>query len=305
MKKELYADVILPLAVKGKFTYRIPDNLSNEISVGSIVLIKFGNKKFYSGVVSNISDKSPEIEKIKDISDVLGNAPVVNQIQLKFWNWLSEYYMCSIGEVMKAAMSSGSTLAERYKPKEERFIILSRKYSDSELNIILDKLAAAPKQHEILTTYLSLTGYSTGSDLYPVKNSLLLKESRALQSSVISLIRKGILVSLDLEVSRLSQEEINTEPLNQLSEGQSEAFNSLVAQLEEKEIVLLHGVTSSGKTELYIRLIEEQILKGKQVLYLLPEIALTTQIIFRLKRHFGKLTTVFHSRLADNERMEI
>ncbi len=304
MKKELYADVILPLAVKGKFTYRIPGNLSDKVSVGSIVTVRFGNKQLYSGVVSGISDESPEIEKIRDITDVPEKTPLVNQIQLKFWNWLSEYYMCSIGEVMKAAMSSGSILAERYKPKEERFIILSQKYSDSELNIILDKLEVAPKQLDILTAYLRLTDYSTGSDLYPVKNSLLLKESQALQASVNSLIRKRIFVSVDLAVSRLSEVEVNTEPLNELSDGQSQAFESLVSQFGEREIVLLHGVTSSGKTELYIRLIEEQVRKGKQVLYLLPEIALTTQLIFRLKRHFGKLTTVFHSRLSDSERME-
>ena len=182
---------------------------------------------------------------------------------------------------------------------------MSKKYSDSELNGILDDLSGAPRQLTIMTSYLRLTGYYSGSDLFPVKKSILLRESGALTSSISALIKKGILISLNLEISRLRQEETQTEPLRDLSAGQAQVFGSLLSQLKEKDIILLHGVTSSGKTELYIRLIDEQIRKGKQVLYLLPEIALTTQITFRLKKHFGPSATVFHSKLTDAERVEI
>ncbi|MGD0581982.1 MAG: primosomal protein N' [Bacteroidales bacterium] len=305
MKKELFADVILPLAVKGRFTYRIPERLAEAIKVGSRVMIRFGNKKLYLALVCSITDNDPGIKNMKEISELIDISPVISQTQLKFWKWISEYYMCTMGEVLKAAMPAGSESSGKYRPKEERFLILSKKYSDNELHRILDSLSTAPKQLDILTAYLSLTGYSSGSDLFPVKNTLLLKESGALLSSVTSLVKKGILVSLSLETSSIQHKVTATEPLRELSSSQSETYQSIISQLKEKEIILLHGVTSSGKTELYIRLIDEQLKNGKQVLYLLPEIALTAQIITRLRRHFGKLTAVFHSRLTDAERIGI
>ena len=298
--------------------------------------------------------------------------PVINQLQLKLWNWLAGYYMCTAGEVLKAALPSGLSLEsetvirinqgfigiasletdeiylfnlignrnqvslrslppeisgkktirilngliikgavtagqkieEKFRPKEENFLILSRKFTDSELNEILDKLAKAPKQLNLLLSYLKLTEYSTGADLFPVKRSVLMKDSGAAPSSLNTLVRKGILTMLSLETSRIEKNWMGHEPPRELSVAQSDTYNSVKAQLDSKDTVLLHGITSSGKTEIYIHLIAEQIKLGKQVLYLLPEIALTTQIIERLKKHFGPLTGVYHSRLNDNEKTE-
>lgn len=373
MIKERFADIILPLAVKGKFTYRIPESILPHINTGSGVIIEFGNKKLYTGIVSDIYDIRPDRGSVKDILEILDKGTLVNDLQLKFWSWLAEYYMCSVGEVMKAAVPSGlcpesetlvrsnilftdhksldnaqsflfniienkspvyihqlpqiinnrntfkivkelilrkavitsQSIWKRYKPKEEKFIILSKKYTDKELNTILDSLSRAPGQHSFLSTYLRMTNYSSGSDLFPLKQSLILKESGSFPSVVTSLIRKGIIVSVNLEISRLPEIKGGSEPISSLSRKQDEVLKSIKSQSEEKDIILLHGVTSSGKTELYIHLIDEQLRKGRQVLYLLPEIALTTQIIERLRKHFGSHTGVYHSRFNDAEKVEI
>lgn len=373
MKKEQFADIILPLAVKGRFTYSIPEVLLDKIKPGSRVIVQFGNKKLYSGIVWRIHSEKPGFAGIKVISDLLDTEPVINDPQLRLWEWISEYYMCTPGEVMKAAIPSGlclesetllrvnpdftdlrsltnnsaflysiienrksvhlknlppsindrntlkilselvqkkaiitgESIPEKYKPKEETFIILSKKYTDSELNSLLDNLSKAPRQYDLISAYLRLTGYSTGSDLFPIKKSILIKESGALPSSLTSLVRKGLLSAVNLEITRLSGSNVSREPVRKLSSAQSAAFESAASQLAEKDILLLHGVTSSGKTEIYIHLIEQQLKKGKQVLYLLPEIALTTQIIERLRKHFGPVTGVYHSRFNDAEKVEI
>jgi primosomal protein N' (replication factor Y) len=372
VKTNLYADVLLPLAVKGRFTYRVPEAFSDNIAPGSRVIVGFGSRKLYSGVVTNIHGNPPEAGNVKEITELLDEVPVINQLQLKLWNWMAGYYMCTEGEVLKAALPSGLSLEsetvirinplftditsidtdeaylfslianknqvalkslpqdisgrktirilnslilmgavtagqkieEKYRPKEENFLILSRKYTERELNEILDKLAKAPKQQNLLSSYLRLTEYSSGADLFPVKRSVLLRDSGAAPSSVNTLVRKGIMIMVSLETSRLKKLGTGTEPPRELSNAQAEAFNSVKAQLGSKDIILLHGITSSGKTEIYIHLIAEQLKQGRQVLYLLPEIALTTQIIERLKKHFGPLTGVYHSRLSDNEKTE-
>ena len=308
-----FADIILPLTVKGSFTYRIPEELLGKITPGVLVMVQFGNKKLYSGVVSKVHSNSPAVENIKSIIEVIDPVPVANNTQLKFWFWISEYYMCSIGEVMKAALPSSLCLegeisipvVEKYKPREETFIELSSRYSDKELNEILDKLTKAPRQYEILAAYLRLTGYSEGSENKPIRKSILLKEAKSSQGIIETLIRKGILSLITLKVSRLKDTEIETEPLRILNEAQTVAFNSICNHFREKNIVLLHGVTSSGKTEIYIHLIEEQLKQGRQVLYLLPEIALTAQTILRLQKHFSSVTGVYHSRFSDPEKVEI
>jgi len=373
MKREQFADIILPLAVKGRFTYRIPAEFSGKVRPGSMVIVQFGKKKLYSGVVNELHDNAPLSEAVKDIIDVLDSTPEINETQLKFWRWISEYYMCTVGEVMKAALPAGLCLESetqlktdpdfkdlrslddsssfifsiienkgtvllknlpdivkerntlkivnelilmkaliagesmplKYKPRESTFIILSRKFSDKELNNILDALARAPRQYDVLTAYIRMTGYKTGADLFPVKKSLLLKESGALPSSFTSLERKGIIVSVILEISRLTESPGQYLPLRELSLKQSEACSSIQRQMDGKEIILLHGITSSGKTEIYTHLIDDQLKNGKQVLYLLPEIALTTQIIERLRTHFGSATGIFHSRFNEAEKVEI
>jgi primosomal protein N' (replication factor Y) len=372
--KEMYlADIILPLAVKGTFTYVVPAQFIEKTRPGCRVVVQFGNRKLYAGVVFSIHQENDKPDTFKTIIDLLDFTPLVNQIQLNLWRWISEYYMCSIGEVMKAALPSGfclesetllktnpdfkdllsldqsdlqvvntienkgsvymknlpSTISdkntlrivneliirgaivageaieEKYKPKEESFVILTKKYTECELNEILDNLSRAPRQYELLSAYLRLTGYKTGSDLIPIKKIVLLKEASVLPSSLSSLEQKGILLSVILEVGRLTINTAYKEPLRELSEIQAEALRSITNQFKNKDTVLLHGVTSSGKTEIYIHLIEEQMKIGKQVLYLLPEIALTTQIITRLEKHFGSLTGVYHSGFNDSEKVEI
>jgi len=304
MTNALFADIILPLAVKGRFTYRIPENIAEKVSPGTMVTVQFGGRKLYSGIVCSVHEKAPDVKKIRPVISVAEGTPLINASQLKLWLWISEYYLCSEGEVMKAAIPSEISL-NNYKPRLETFINLSRKYSEGELNEILDKLKKAPRQQDILSAYIRLTGYTAETDILPISKSLLLSESHCSAGILETLTDKGILTSASQPVSRIPDTDSYKEPIKRLSEAQSVAFGSIKTQFLEKDIVLLHGVTSSGKTEIYIHLIEEQLKKGKQVLYMLPEIALTTQIILRLKRHFGGITGVYHSRFSDPEKVEI
>jgi primosomal protein N' (replication factor Y) len=304
MTKKCFADIILPLAVRGRFTYMIPENILGSVKPGVRVTVQFGGNKLYSGIICNIHDKSPDVKNVKSIIDVLDAVPAINEIQLKFWLWISEYYLCSEGEVMKAALPSEISLSS-YKPRLEAYIELAKEFSDKELNEILDKLSKAPRQQDVLSAYIRLTGYSLGSEIKPVRKSFLLKETGSSPNILEGLIGKGVLTSVSFAVTRLNDSDNYKEPIKELSEAQSVAYRSITDQLKKKDIVLLHGVTSSGKTEIYIHLIEEQLKKGKQVLYMLPEIALTTQIILRLKKHFGAFTGVYHSRFSDPEKVEI
>lgn len=309
----LFADIILPVAVRGRFTYAVPEHISEFAVPGVRATVQFGNKRFYTGIICRVHNNRPELEKIKEILDIKDRTPVANEKQLAFWNWISEYYMCTEGEVMNAAVPAaifpeGSTASpppEKYKPKEETFVELANHFSDHELNDILDKLHRSPAQARMLTTWLSITGYGEGFGLTPVRKSVLLKEAETGPAVIASLERKGILKQVSLEVGRLKDYGNNSEPLRQLSEHQEAAYHSVKDQFVRKDIVLLHGVTSSGKTEIYIHLIEEYLKKGRQVLYMLPEIALTAQIIIRLQKHFGPVTGVYHSGFNDKEKVEI
>ena len=274
------------------------------VKPGVIVRVQFGRKNLYSGIVCNIHDKSPAVKNVKSVIEVLNSLPVINEKQLKLWLWISEYYLCSEGEVMKAALPSEICL-NNYRPRLETFIRLAVKFTDDELNTILDNLKKAPRQQEVLSTYIRLTGYTPGSEIQPVRKSRLLKESGSSSSIIETLTGKGIFSAISLAVTRLNDSDSFKEPIKKLSEAQMVAYESIANQFKEKDVVLLHGVTSSGKTEIYIHLIEEQLKMGKQVLYMLPEIALTTQIILRLKRHFGAVTGVYHSRFSDPEKVEI
>jgi primosomal protein N' (replication factor Y) len=304
MTNNRFADIILPLAVRGRFTYRIPDNIAEKVSPGVMVTVQFGGRKIYSGIVCSVHDNMPEIKNIKSIIDISYKTPLINEYQLKLWQWISEYYLCSEGEVMKAAVPSEISL-NNFRPRLETFIKFSGKFTEDELAEVLDKLKKAPRQHDILSSYIRLTGYSTATEILPLSKSFLLSESHSSAGILDILIEKGIFTSVSQPVSRIAEADSYKERIKQLSEAQSVAFGSIKSQFGEKDIVLLHGVTSSGKTEIYIHLIEEQLKKGKQVLYMLPEIALTTQIILRLKRHFGAVTGVYHSRFGDPEKVEI
>jgi primosomal protein N' (replication factor Y) len=299
-----FADIILPLAVRGRFTYSIPDDIADAVVPGVRVSVQFGGRKINTGIVCEVHNNQPGFKKIKPIISISDKIPVINEHQLRLWLWISEYYLCTEGEVMKAALPNEISL-NTYRPQLETYIKLSRGYSEDELNEILDKLARAPKQQEILSAYIRLTGYATGKEAALLRKSLLLSESGCSVNILDTLAKKGILVQDFIPVSRIADSDNHKEPIKQLSEAQSQAFNSIKSQFSGKEIVLLHGITSSGKTEIYIHLIEEQLKLGKQVLYMLPEIALTTQIILRLKRHFGGITGIYHSRFNDPEKVEI
>ncbi len=304
MERDRFADIILPLAVKGRFTYRIPDGLSGNVKEGMRVAVQFGGNQYYPGIVYRVHDNDPGMKNIKDIIKILDVIPLINHLQLRLWSWISEYYLCGEGEVMKAALPPVTGL-ENYKPRLETYIRLTKQYSDRELNDILDKLKRAPKQQALLLSFLSLTAYSPEAGLPEVSKSDLLIHSDTSPGTLDALISKEIFLSLSIPVSRISNSSDEQEKVKKLSEAQYAAFKSIKNQFSEKEIVLLHGVTSSGKTEIYIHLIEEQLKMGRQVLYMLPEIALTTQIIQRLKRHFGENTGVYHSRLNESEKVEI
>ncbi len=309
-----FADIILPLAVRGSFTYLIPKNFYNLVKPGVKVKVQLGTRKVYTGIVCKLHNNTPPYKNIRTILDVDDPEPIANRYQLQHWQWISDYYMCSEGEVMKAAVPralfpAGETtepLEEKYKPKEVTFIELASKFSNEELNELLDKLAKrSPKQNETLIAFLHLTGYTPDSYIKPLRKSVLLKEAGVSPGIVTVMVRKKIFSSITLEVERLKDYGSSSEPLRKLTDNQCVVYESIKNTFKEKDVVLLHGITSSGKTEIYVHLIEEQLKQGKQVLYLLPEIALTVQIILRLQKHFGSVTGVYHSRFNDQERVEI
>jgi len=308
-----YADIILPLAVRGKFTYTIPDDLKEFVHPGVKVLVQFGSRNYYTGIVSKVHDNTPGVSNIRPIIKISDPSLAVNEKQLIHWEWMADYYICTEGEIMKAALPSAllpegsvsSPVVEKFRPREETFIRLASAFSDNDLNEIINKLRKAPKQAALLMSYLSLSDYSAGAEIRSVQKSILMKDSGSGPGIVEAMISKGILVSARLEVGRLDDSAQKTVSLNILSERQSVVLESIRSCFTEKDIVLLHGVTSSGKTEIYFHLIDEQLKLGKQVLYMLPEIALTAQIITRLKKHFGKRVGIYHSRFNDQERVEI
>ena len=308
-----FADIILPLALKGRLTYSIPEEMQEIVRRGTRVQVQLKDRKVYTGVVGRIHNDVPDIKDIRPVMKAYGSDPVINDRQLDFWSWIAAYYMCTEGEVMKAAVPAalfpeGETHApvvERYRPKKETFVELTRRFSDMELNEILDSLRKAPRQSDILTAYLYLTGYTADSEIKALRKSYLLKKSGSAPAHIEPLVKKGIIKQLSLEVGRLRYPENKTEQIRNLTNIQAVTYDSIRSIFKEKDIVLLHGVTSSGKTEIYIHLIDEQLKKGKQVLYLLPEIALTTQLIIRLQKHFGNVTGIYHSRFNDQERAEI
>lgn len=304
MSYNRFADIILPLAVRGRFTYSIPEEIEKDVKPGVMVTVQFGGRKLYSGIVCAVHDRPPKIKNVKPVIKVADPMPLINELQLRFWQWISEYYLCSEGEVMKAAIPSELSLSN-FRPRLETFIMLAGKFTENEVIEFLDKLKKAPKQQEVLSAFIRLTGYPKLSGDLSVSKSLLLSESHCTPGILDALIVKGMLKSVSKSVSRIPDTDSYREPVKQLSEAQAAAFESVNSQFQEKDIVLLHGVTSSGKTEIYIHLIEEQLRMGKQILYMLPEIALTTQIILRLKRHFGAVTGVYHSRFSDPEKVEI
>ena len=308
----LYANIILPLSVKRHFSYVVPEHLIHKIHAGTIVIVPFGPKKFYSGVVVSTSTENPNIKNIKSVIRILDDIPDINGYQLKLWQWMSEYYMCSEGDVMNAAIPTvfkprnvEEVTENGYKPKEIPYVRLAVANDETTLNGVIDQLHKAPKQLELFMLYLQLSGIADEVKEQPVEKSVLLKKSDISPSVLDALVKKGVLSYEMVEVSRLNDSQENVVSPNTLSAAQQKALDTIMDGFSHKNVMLLHGVTSSGKTELYIHIIEEQLKRGKQVLYMLPEIALTAQIIDRLRRHFGSEAGVYHSRFSDAERAEI
>ncbi len=306
-----YADLILPLPLPGVFTYSVPLELQSVVFPGKIVIVQFGRKKSCPAVVKNIHNIKPEGYSVKDISSVPPGFPVILPVQIRFWEWLASYYMCPEGEVLKAALPGGLRPAGAdsgvIKPKTESYLSLHPSVCSKDMISQLHAgLKRAPAQLKILTSYLQISGYTGAAKESPaIPKSLLAGTVPNSRGAVKALVDKSIFTETIRTVSRLRGTNAGLKEISRLNRFQEEALADIKEQFKTKEVVLLNGITSGGKTEIYIHLIKEQLEKGKQVLYLLPEIALTTQIIVRLKSIFSDIAGVYHSRFSDAERVEI
>ena len=373
-----YAEVLLPLPLTGFFTYKVPDMLAEAIRPGCRVVVPFGRTKFYTGIVAGLTPRRPEGFETKEISQLLDSEPVVRHPQMKFWEWIADYYLCSQGEVFRAAVPAGlklesetvvevnpdfeedpgdrlgerdllvmnavrrvpkkatlaavaretgfrntsaivarlverdalmvsENLVERYKTRKIEMVEMAIERGDSAaLHAAFDSVKGAPKQEKALLTLIELSGFMRqGSDLCEVTRADLLDRSGVTSPIIIALENKGIVRRRKKEVSRFAQVSKATMPMPELTDAQREARDAIIKSWGEKDITLLHGVTSSGKTEVYISLIDRMLRSGRQVLYLVPEIALTTQLTTRLQRVFGPKVIIYHSRFSDSERVEL
>ena len=310
-----YADVILPLPLQGTFTYAVPDGMT--VGVGARVVVPFGRSKAYVGLVDRVHEVKPEGYEVKAIRQVMDASPIVTEQQLKLWHWISDYYLSPIGEVYKAALPGGLKAEDGYKPKTETYIRLTPQYRNvTALHIALNVLARARKQLEVFTAYLELSGWDQvedtplGSQPSPVTSEVtreeLMNVSGASSVAVNELIKRQMLECYEVEVGRLNHGgTYRPELIQAMSPAQQEAYNGILMSMMKKNVTLLHGVTGSGKTEIYIHLIQRALERKEQVLYLLPEIALTVQMMQRLQRVFGDRLGIYHSKYSDAERVEI
>ena len=372
----LYVDVILPLPLANRYTYSLPEALEGQVAEGSRIIVPFGRKKFYTALVARIHSDPPTGYEIKDVVEVLDPHPILLPGQFRLWEWIASYYLCTPGDVYKAALPSGMKLESEtivtlntdyeadiplsvreqqvldqltadpeqcitqlekhaepgrnllpvvnsllakgaihikeelkrsYKPKTEARVKLGKGFDTEErIRPLFDELARAPKQLALLMKYLELSGFfNNASTLREVSRKELLARADATPAAFTGLAEKGIFETYQYEVGRLDKAHTATIDINPLNEAQQAAFDAITACFREKNVCLLHGVTSSGKTEIYIHLIRRTIEAGRQVLYLLPEIALTTQITERLRRVFGNRIGIYHSKFPDAERVEI
>lgn len=303
-----YADLILPVPLQGLFTYAVPEGMN--VKVGMRVLVTFGRSKTYLGIVARIHDVKPEGYQVKPITQLMDQEPIITEQQLKLWQWISDYYLSPIGEVYKAALPAGLKAEDGYKAKTETYIRLTEQYRNTTaLHIALNVLARAPKQLEAFTCYLELSHYDEIEDgVTPaeVTKEELMNASRASAETLKQLEKRQMLETYEVEVGRLNHGgDYRPDLIKPLSEAQGTAYNSILMSMMKHNVTLLHGVTSSGKTEIYIHLIKRALEQKQQVLYLLPEIALTVQMMQRLQRVFGDRLGIYHSKYSDAERVEI
>ena len=309
----MFVDVILPLPLDGVFTYSVPSSFEEQVRIGLRVLVPFGRNKTYVGIIASIHHTAPEGYQTKDILQVLDVSPILLDSQLKLWNWIAEYYMSPIGEVYKAALPSGLKAEDGYRPKTELYIRLTEKFQNEQaLHVALNMLQRAGKQLTAFVEYLALShwdtlsGQSCQEPVVEITRDELVNSSHASLQTVNALIKRGILETYELEVGRLNcSGQPHLENIKPLSPAQQDAYNQIQFSFLKKNVTLLHGVTSSGKTEIYIHLIRQALEQKKQVLYLLPEIALTVQIMQRLQHVFGNRLGIYHSKYSDAERVEI
>ena len=375
-----FADVILPLPLEGTFTYSLPNSFSNLVQVGCRIIVPFGTTKFYSAIVVKLHDNIPSYTT-KEAIELLDSSPIVTARQLKLWEWIADYYLCTIGDVYKAALPSGLKLESEssimynedfiaddtltpseekviqaleeetvqtlsalqrktgirnilpivkrlleknavrikeevkrtYKPRFTTYIRLSASFfNESQLNETLTQLKRSAKQADLLLKYASLSGITAALALQnyqllkEITKQELLEHAACTPGVLKALCQKGILEQYQKPIGRITQQYIPTDLIiNTLSEEQERAKKEIIESWKQQDVCLLHGVTSSGKTEVYIHLIKEIIEEGKQVLFMLPEIVLTAQLTDRLKRVFGDRLGVYHSRYSDAERVEV
>ena len=306
----LYADLILPVPLYGLFTYAIPPQMEGVAQRGMRALVPFGRNKNHVGIIARIHDQKPEGYEVKELAQLLDAQPILLDSQLRLWDWIADYYMSPIGEVYKAAMPAALKAEEGYKPKTETYIRLTQPFQNEQaLHIALDMLARASKQQAAFISYLELSHWDSvfdGSPVEEVTREELMNASGATLPTINQLVKRGLLETYEVEVGRLNHGgEPHFENIKKLSEPQQEAYNQILFSFLKKNVTLLHGVTSSGKTEIYIHLIKRELDMHRQVLYLLPEIALTVQMMDRLRNVFGDRLGIYHSKYSDDERAEI
>ena len=306
-----YADLILPLPLQGTFTYALPLAMQSTVQVGMRVLVPFGRNKTYLGIVARLHEVQPQGYEVKNVTQLMDTEPIVTAQQLKLWQWIADYYLAPIGEVYKAAMPAGLKAEDGYHPKMETYIRLTPAYqNEAALHVALNILGRAPKQLEAFIAYLELSGWDQiereDCKLNEITREELLNASHASATTLQQLEKRGMLETYEVEVGRLNHGgEYHPEYIKQLNISQQQAYNQILMSMMRKPVTLLHGVTSSGKTEIYIHLIQQALERKEQVLYLLPEIALTVQIMQRLQRIFGNRLGIYHSKYSDAERVEI
>ena len=366
-----FIDVILPIPLKQTFTYEVNKDEAMFLKQGMRVAVPFGKSKLYTGIVYAIHQVAPQGYETKSIDQILDEKPIVNGIQIKHWEWIANYYMCTLGEVLRAALPNAFLLEsetiitlinkepkdkfklsdqeflvlealqvqsslhindiraildkknvvsilqsllgkniigvqeevyEKYSPKIKRYIKLSSDFSSEEsLKLLIDSLTRAPKQKQVLMTLFMLSS----KEKKPIESVFLQKKSDTSSSVINGLVGKGVLEEYFIRKDRIAYDGKDSSDIKKLSDAQSEALNKIKTSFETKNTALLHGVTSSGKTEIYVQLIEEILKQKKQVLYMLPEIALTTQLISRLQYYFGEKISVYHSKYSISERVEV
>lgn len=307
-----YVDVILPLPLEGTFTYSVPEPMVAQVRMGVRVLVPLGRSKTYTAMAVRLHSEKPEFET-RPIIQVIDAEPVLIEQQLRLWQWISTYYMSPIGDVFKAALPAGLKAEENYRPKTVRCITLPANLrSEQSLHMALTILKRALKQHQTFSTYLQLShwseidGETPPAHIAEIACDELQNAANASDAVLRQLIQRNFLELYHREVGRLNTSgEYHPERIQPLSPAQQAAEDSIREQFNTKNVVLLHGVTSSGKTEIYIHLIKKAIDEGKQVLYLLPEIALTVQMTRRLQNVFGSRLGIYHSKYSDAERVEI